>query len=107
MSKKNDIRNVVYSTNKEFEYIFEEDNIETLGIDKQKLKVILDTKNRAGKKVTIVNNFQGKLEDLEDLSKKLKTKLGVGGTVKDFEIVLQGDYVQKTKDILKGFGYKI
>jgi translation initiation factor 1 len=44
---------------------------------------------------------------LEDLSKKLKTKLGVGGTVKDFEIVLQGDYVQKTKDMLKTLGYKI
>jgi translation initiation factor 1 len=107
MSKKNDIRNVVYSTNKDFEYIFEEDNAETLSVDKQKLKVILDTKNRAGKKVTIVNNFQGKLEDLEDLSKKLKTKLGVGGTVKDFEIVLQGDYVQKTKDMLRTLGYKI
>jgi translation initiation factor 1 len=97
----------VYSTNKDFEYIFEEDHSETLSVDKQKLKVILDTKNRAGKKVTIVNNFQGKLEDLEDLSKKLKTKLGVGGTVKDFEIVLQGDYVQKTKDILRTLGYKI
>lgn len=107
MSKKNDIRNVVYSTNKDFEYIFEEDSTETLSIDKQRLKVILDTKNRAGKKVTLVTNFQGKLEDLEDLSKKLKTKLGVGGTVKDFEIVLQGDYVQKTKDMLKTMGYKI
>lgn len=107
MSKKNDIRNVVYSTNKDFEYVFEEDTTETLSVDKQRLRVILDTKNRAGKKVTLVSNFQGKLEDLEDLSKKLKTKLGVGGTVKDFEIVLQGDYVQKTKDILKGFGYKI
>jgi translation initiation factor 1 len=107
MSKKNDIRNVVYSTNKDFEYVFEEDTTETLSVDKQRLRVILDTKNRAGKKVTIVNNFQGKLEDLEDLSKKLKTKLGVGGTVKDFEIVLQGDYVQKTKDMLKTLGYKI
>jgi translation initiation factor 1 len=97
----------VYSTNKDFEYVFEEDTTETLSVDKQRLRVILDTKNRAGKKVTIVNNFQGKLEDLEDLSKKLKTKLGVGGTVKDFEIVLQGDYVQKTKDMLKTLGYKI
>jgi translation initiation factor 1 len=107
MSKKNDIRNVVYSTNKDFEYVFEEDTTETLSVDKQRLRVILDTKNRAGKKVTLVSNFQGKLEDLEDLSKKLKTKLGVGGTVKDFEIVLQGDYVQKTKDMLKTLGYKI
>jgi translation initiation factor 1 len=107
MSKKNDIRNVVYSTNKDFEYVFEEDTTETLSVDKQRLRVILDTKNRAGKKVTLVSNFQGKLEDLEDLSKKLKTKLGVGGTVKEFEIVLQGDYVQKTKDMLKTLGYKI
>jgi translation initiation factor 1 len=106
MSKKNDIRNVVYSTNKDFEYVFEEDTTETLSVDKQRLRVILDTKNRAGKKVTLVSNFQGKLEDLEDLSKKLKTKLGVGGTVKDFEIVLQGDYVQKTKDMLRTLGYK-
>lgn len=107
MSKKNDIRNVVYSTNKDFEYVFEEDTTETLSVDKQRLRVILDTKNRAGKKVTLVTSFQGKLEDLEELSKKLKTKLGVGGTVKDFEIVLQGDYVQKTKDLLKTLGYKI
>src|ERR1700761_980110 len=94
MSKKNNnLRGVVYSTNPNFEYRHEENEAaETLPNDKQRLKIKLDSKMRNGKMVTLVEGFVGKTEDLETLGKLLKTKCGVGGTVKDGLILIQGNF---------------
>jgi translation initiation factor 1 len=109
MSKKNSNRiGVVYSTNPDFEYEeIEELEEETLPNNQQKLYVQLDKKQRAGKQVTLVTGFVGKREDLERLGKELKNKCGVGGSVKDNEILLQGDFRQKVIDYLIQKDYKV
>jgi translation initiation factor 1 len=109
MAKKDKERvNVVYSTNPDFEYKYEEQpEMETLPIAKQKLKISLDKKMRKGKEVTLISNFVGKTEDLEALAKILKTYCGIGGSVKDGEIILQGDLRDKIKAKLTDLGYKI
>ncbi len=99
---------VVYSTNEEFNYSYDgEAEIETLPADKQKLKVILDNKGRAGKTVSVVTGFVGTTADLEELGKKMKNKLGVGGSVKDGEILIQGDFKTRIVSLLTDMGYKV
>jgi translation initiation factor 1 len=108
MSKKNTARpdGLAYSTNKDFFNDFsEEDETDTLPKEKQKLRVKLDTKQRAGKVVTLVDGFMGKAEDIEALGKQLKTKCGTGGSVKDGFIIIQGDYREKIVTWLKEWGY--
>lgn len=108
MSKKNKARpdGLVYSTSREhFENYDEEPAGETLPKDKQKLRVKLDTKQRAGKVVTLVEGFIGTAEDLEALGKQLKTKCGTGGSAKDGLIIIQGDYKEKITTWLKDWGY--
>jgi translation initiation factor 1 len=100
--------NVVYSTNPDYQY---EHNVaaeeqETLEPAKQKLTVRLDKKQRGGTKVTLVQGFTGAEDDLKDLGKILKTKCGVGGTVKDGEILIQGDFRDKIVEYLVKEGYK-
>ncbi|MEE1112105.1 MAG: translation initiation factor [Bacteroidales bacterium] len=109
MSKKNSNRiGVVYSTNPDFEYEeIEELEEETLPNNQQKLYVQLDKKQRAGKQVTLITGFVGRSEDLERLGKELKNKCGVGGSVKDNEILLQGDFRQKVIDYLMKKDYKV
>jgi len=109
MSKKNkQVTNVVYSTNPNFNYEFEHDKEpQTLEPNKQNLRLLLDKKNRAGKSVTLITGFIGKDEDLEALGKMLKNKCGVGGSVKDGEIILQGDFRQKAGEILIKSMYKV
>ena len=98
--------NVVYSTNQDFQYeSMEEDTLDTLPKEKQVLRVQLDKKNRNGKKVTLITGFIGKNEDLQDLSKFLKTKCGVGGSAKDAEIIIQGDFRVKIGELLQKEGY--
>ena len=109
MSKKNSNRiGVVYSTNPDFQYEeIEEFEQETLPNNQQKLYVQLDKKQRAGKQVTLITGFVGTSEDLEILGKELKNKCGVGGSVKNGEILLQGDFRQKVIDYLVQKDYKV
>ncbi len=100
-------KNVVYSTNPNFEYDFEEqEEQETLPPQQQDLKVTLDKKQRAGKVVTLVYNFVGSNDDLSELGKLLKSKCGVGGSVKDGEILIQGDHREKVLKLLHDQNYK-
>jgi translation initiation factor 1 len=109
MSKKNKERiNVVYSTNPNFNYEVEsEEEQETLAPQFQKLYVSIDKKQRAGKEVTLVEGFIGAEDDLKELGKLLKNKCGVGGTVKDGEILIQGNFRDKIMDILFKVGYQV
>lgn len=98
--------NIVYSTNPDMQYdTDEEDSVETLPPEKQKLKIMLDRKNRKGKEVTLVTDFVGSDDDLKDLARLLKTKCGVGGSARSGEILIQGDFRQKIKDLLISLGY--
>lgn len=95
-----------YSTNPDAEWFDEEEDVmETLPVQQQKLRVLRDRKQRKGKEVTLVTGFVGTEEDLKDLGKTLKSKCGVGGSSKDNEIILQGNWVEKVVDLLKGMGY--
>jgi translation initiation factor 1 len=110
MSKKNDWKKrdgVVYSTSNDFSYSYQQnEESNTLPPQQQSLRVQLDKSMRAGKQVTIVTGFIGTAGDLESLGKLLKTKCGVGGSVKDSEILIQGDHRDKIVDILIKEKYK-
>ena len=98
--------NVVYSTNPDFAYITDEkEENETLPKQQQKLRVSMEKNHRGGKTVTLVRNFIGTEADMKELGRLLKTKCGVGGSVKDGEILVQGDFKEKIIDILKKEGY--
>lgn len=107
MSKKKNTGGIVYSTDPDFRPESDEpEEVETLAPAQQQLKVKLDTKQRAGKVVTLVDGFIGKAEDLEKLGKELKTKCGTGGSAKDGQILIQGDYKEKVIKWLQDWGYK-
>lgn len=98
--------NVVYSTNPDFKYEMEKDDEPaTLQPSQQRLRVQLDRKNRGGKVVTLITGFVGTEDDLKELGKFLKSKCGVGGSAKDGEIIVQGDFKQKVLELLKKEGY--
>lgn len=98
--------NIVYSTNPDFKYeTDEEENTETLDKKQQKLRVNIEKKGRGGKTVTLITGFVGNDNDLKELGKLLKTKCGVGGSAKDGEIIIQGEFKQRIIDILKAEGY--
>lgn len=106
MDKKKRI-NVVYSTNPDFNYEYNEtDETETLSPEKQNLRVTVDSKQRGGKTVTLVQGFVGKEDDLKELGKLLKNKCGVGGSIKDGEIIIQGALKDKVLAILKENRYR-
>ena len=106
MSKNKNTIGVVYSTNPNFSYQTDSDNeAETKPAQQQDLRVWLD-RHKAGKLATVVKGFIGKNDDLEDLGKMLKQKCGTGGTVKDGEIMIQGDKRDQVLDLLIKAGYK-
>ena len=106
MKKKNN-SGIVYSTNPCFNFDNKEEIINTLAPQQQNLIVLLDKKSRAGKAVTLVKGFIGTETDLQDLGKFLKTKCGVGGSVKENEILIQGDFRIKISQLLNEKGYKV
>ena len=97
---------IVFSTNPDHQYEFQsEEDVKTLPPQQQKLKVEIDRKNRKGKEVTVIYGWEGSQDDLKALGKMLKSKCGVGGSVKDNEILIQGNFKQKVYDLLKSNGY--
>jgi len=102
-----DLGGFVFSTNKDFELPNNEEQQDTLPANQQKLEAHLDKKNRGGKVATIIKGFEGTDDDLKDLAKKLKTLCGVGGSAKDGEIIIQGNFREKIMDHLAKEGYKV
>ena len=98
--------NVVFSTNPDFNYEkMEEEEEATLPKNQQKLRVSMEKKGRGGKTVTLIKGFIGTEDALKDLGKLLKTKCGVGGSAKEGEIIIQGDFKQRIIELLKTEGY--
>ena len=106
-NKKNRI-DIVYSTDDSFDYEYDSDaEVETLPPSQQSLKVMLDKKARKGKTVTLIDGFVGTDNDLKALGKLLKSKCGVGGSVKEGQIFIQGEVRNKVMDLLKNEGYSV
>ena len=103
---KNNKARVVYSTNPDFDYPGQDDG-ETLELppQQQQLRVMIDRKKRRGKEVTLVTGFVGPEDSLKGLGKHLKSQCGVGGSVKDGEILIQGNQRDRVVELLKEKGY--
>ncbi len=99
---------VVFSTDPSFSYATTEPDelVETPHPSKQKLIVKIDRRNRGGKQVTVISGFCGKSEDAQELGRLLRTKCGTGGSVKDMEIIIQGDFRDKVISVLEHLGYR-
>ena len=98
---------VVFSTNPDFAYTEQEEEVQqTLEPSRQRLVVSIDRRCRAGKQVTLVSGFVGSDEDLAELGRKLKIKCGVGGTAKNGEITIQGDFRDRITSLLNEMGYR-
>ena len=98
---------IVYSTNPNFHFDDEPEEPVTLPPAQQKLHVRMERSGRGGKTVTVVENFVGSDDDLADLCKMLKTKCGIGGSAKEGQIILQGDFRERVANILSAAGYKV
>lgn len=107
MSNKKNENRIVYSTNPDFETTNDDQpENEPLVAGQQNLQIRLDRKQRKGKQVTLISGFIGSDNQLKELAKQLKSKCGVGGSAKDSEIIIQGDFRQKVKSLLDLMGYK-
>ena len=98
-------KNVVYSTNPDYQFDYDQEDQETLPVNQQKLYVSIDRKMRKGKSVTLIEGFVGSADDLKELAKSIKTACGVGGTSKNGEIMIQGEFKDKVVDLLFKLGY--
>ncbi|MFV0377468.1 MAG: translation initiation factor [Mangrovibacterium sp.] len=111
MAKENDWKErlgMVYSTNPGFQFEHEDQQpAEPCQPKQQNLRVELDRKGRNGKAATIITGFVGTEDGLKELSRKLKTKLGVGGSTRDGEILVQGDFATKVIQLLQAEGYNV
>lgn len=101
-----DLGGFVFSTDENFDFSSEE-KTETLPNNEQYLEAHFSNKGRGGKTVTVIKGFDGTEEDLKALGKKLKTKCGVGGSTKDGEIIIQGNYRDKIIELLKKDNYNV
>jgi translation initiation factor 1 len=106
MGRKDRNTRMVYSTNQDLDFEEKQDAMETLLPEKQNLIIRLDKKQRRGKQVTLINGFAGNDDDLKKLGKMLKSKCGVGGSAKNGEIIIQGDFREKIEQLLTGLGYR-
>lgn len=97
---------IVFSTDPGFPLVEKNTEILTLPPEQQRLRISLDKKQRAGKSVTLIRGFQGAIKDLEELGKKLKSICGTGGSVKDNEIIVQGDNRIRITEWLKKNNYR-
>ncbi|MBK7035561.1 MAG: translation initiation factor [Bacteroidetes bacterium] len=104
--KNNDKFGFVFSTDPDFKFEKDKEKQNTLPPQQQDLRVWLEKNHRGGKTACVIKNFIGSDEDLEKLGKELKTKCGTGGSVKDGEIIIQGDQRKKLGEILTKLGYK-
>jgi translation initiation factor 1 len=104
--KRGDNAGIVYSTDPGYKFENEHVEMNTLSAAEQNLRVRLDTKQRAGKAVTLITGFVGKSEEMEELGRKLKSFCGTGGSVKDGEILVQGDNRDRIMQWLEKNGYK-
>lgn len=107
LNNLNSLSGLVYSTNPAAMESTPITPEATLAPEKQLLRVAIDKKKRAGKTVTVIEGFVGNEDDLNTLGKELKTKCGVGGSVKEGIIMIQGDYKLKAAEWLKHWGYKV
>ncbi len=107
LSSLDDLGGFVFSTNKDFEFPTDDSANQSLPASKQRLEAHLDKKNRAGKIATVIKGFEGSEDDLKSLGKMLKTKCGVGGAVKDGEIIIQGNFRDKIMQLLTAEGYYV
>jgi translation initiation factor 1 len=111
MAKKKKNKNItggiVYSTNRDFDYQYGNEEEDTLAPNDQDLRIWLDKKHRGGRLASVVKGFVGSDDDLKDLAKTLKTKCGVGGSAKNGEIIIQGDHRDKIHKILSESGYMV
>jgi translation initiation factor 1 len=99
---------MVYSTNPDFQFdTGGEEETETPEPGRQQLYVSLDKKNRKGKKVTLVDGFVGNDRDLKELARELKSSCGVGGSVSDRQILIQGDFRERVVKLLQEKGYHV
>lgn len=107
--KKQQYAGIVYSTDDSFSYELAEEQAETetLAPRQQRLTVQLDKKARKGKLVTLVKGFRGNEQDLNELSRFLKQKCAVGGSAKDNEIIIQGDFRKRIQEVLAAAGYNV
>ncbi len=83
----------------------ENQELETLSPENQRLRIQMEKKGRAGKSVTIIRGFVGSYDDLSDLVSTLKKKIGIGGSVKDGEGIIQGDHKKRVIELLRSMGY--
>lgn len=102
-----DLGGVMYSTDPTYNYEEQANEEVSVPNNQQDLRVTLDKKNRGGKAVTVVYGFKSTDEDIEKLAKMLKSKCGVGGSAKDGEILIQGDFRDKVMDLLAKEGFKV
>jgi len=108
MSKPKNRAGMVYSTNPDFKFDENKPFQQTdIPMADQKLKVSLDKSGRAGKVVTLIENFAGSLSGLEKLGKELKNHCGTGGSAKDYEILIQGDQRKKVAEYLQKKGAQV
>jgi translation initiation factor 1 len=104
--QKLNLSGLVFSTDPNFKIPENNDESNALPPQQQDLRIWLEKNHRGGKTASVIKNFVGKEEDLENLCRELKTKCGTGGSAKDGEIIIQGDHRKKIGEILTKLGYK-